>query len=291
MDLPTNCPNKLYFTEERLKRLPLPCAYCKTKDCTNQEAAPINTRQPYIPSEIKTGGLVFAVVKTKGDPLLVKNRACQARITYGKALIELDEDTLEVPQSQARDLCHEIIHSWVDDRRLEIPEDIEEHIVDSLGRSLYQFLTDNDLWFKPKTGLPEITGTITLQPGPGESMEDFKDKLTATLLQAGKLPLDCGPGADVQPDPMITVQEAADSLSAAVRSTGHPTGPTTDDYVLQAEISIPQRPGVSIRAALAEKLRQMSRHVEQRWEASVGQINDDIGRAYYDIKEPLGAGK
>lgn len=173
----------------------------------------------FIPPVVKISGVAYKIAKTEGKPLLVNGRECQARITYSDALIELDAGFLTSPQAQGYNLCHEIVHGWVKDRRLEIPEEIEEHIVDSLGRALFAFLIDNDLWFKDPEDDQPVPFNVTPDCPPK------KDQLGAPFdesVQAARFVLTAKVTVDTAPEdsPLPVLAEKLKQVAQNVAFAG-----------------------------------------------------------------------
>lgn len=94
-----------------------------------------------IPEAVRIGGVDYTVTET--PRLNNGTQVCYGHIDYEKALIELNPDNCHNPQFSGQVLWHEILHGIANHANLEICEDLEENIIDTLAKGIYQVLQDN----------------------------------------------------------------------------------------------------------------------------------------------------
>lgn len=94
-----------------------------------------------IPNKVRIGGVDYDV---KFEP----NVRIDSRILYGK--IEFANSTITISTSEGEShqhkcitLLHEILHGIAYHASLELPEEIEEKIIDTFAKGMYQVLQDN----------------------------------------------------------------------------------------------------------------------------------------------------
>ena len=94
-----------------------------------------------IPESVRIGGIDYQVCQT--SRLNNGKQICYGHIDYEKAQIELNPDVCNSPQFQGQVLWHEVLHGIANHANLSIDSGIEENIIDTFAKGIYQVLQDN----------------------------------------------------------------------------------------------------------------------------------------------------
>lgn len=94
-----------------------------------------------IPDKICISGVEYAV--ELGPNLRDASRLLCGRIDYDACKIHLSTTDCQNHQYKCIVLWHEILHGIIEDRGLELDDDLEEKVCEALSRGIYQVLQDN----------------------------------------------------------------------------------------------------------------------------------------------------
>ena len=126
-----------------------------------------------IPNEIR-GGSTFYTVKAQATPIVMNGMQCYGYCDPNMHEILLDAGLISDEQTMEQTFCHELIHAMMFERKINLEawgltNAQMEHVVDSLGISLHQILTDN----------PDITLTAEEfdKKYPENKKEDNKEEI------------------------------------------------------------------------------------------------------------------
>jgi hypothetical protein len=94
-----------------------------------------------IPDSVRISGVEYAIVTEPN--LRDSGQLLCGRIDYNSRTIYLSETDCRSYEFRCIVLWHEIIHGILEDRRLQLDEDVEESVCEALSRGIYQVLQDN----------------------------------------------------------------------------------------------------------------------------------------------------
>lgn len=94
-----------------------------------------------IPDKIRISGVEYDVELSPN--LRDSSRLLCGRIDYDSCKIHLSTTDCQNHQYRCIVLWHEILHGIIEDRGLELEEELEEKLCEALSRGIYQLLQDN----------------------------------------------------------------------------------------------------------------------------------------------------
>lgn len=94
-----------------------------------------------IPNKVRIGGVDYEV-KTESN-VRVGNDLVYGKIEYGDCVITLSDTDGQNHQHRCITLWHEILHGITEHACLDMPQNDEEKIIDTLAKGIYQVLQDN----------------------------------------------------------------------------------------------------------------------------------------------------
>lgn len=94
-----------------------------------------------IPDKIRISGVEYDVELSPN--LRDSSRLLCGRIDYDSCKIHLSTTDCQNHQYRCIVLWHEILHGIIEDRGLELEEELEEKVCEALSRGIYQLLQDN----------------------------------------------------------------------------------------------------------------------------------------------------
>lgn len=98
-----------------------------------------------IPNKVKIGIYDYNIKETD-EVIIVNDHVCTGLIAYEDLIIELKNSMPE--QKKYQTLLHEIVHGIIREYSVDLGNDNDETIVDTMAKGLYQVLMDNDLKLK-----------------------------------------------------------------------------------------------------------------------------------------------
>lgn len=125
-----------------------------------------------IPDSVRISGVEYAIV-TKPD-LRDSSRLLCGRIDYNTATIYLSETDCQSEEFRCIVLWHEIIHGILEDRGVQLDEDVEENLCEALSRGIYQVLQDNARKFFAEDFLGTIAQRLKSLEGGGVDRDEYK---------------------------------------------------------------------------------------------------------------------
>ena len=124
-----------------------------------------------IPDSVRISGVEYAIV-TKPN-LRDSSRLLCGRIDYNTATIYLSETDCRSEEFRCIVLWHEIIHGILEDRGLQLDEDVEENLCEALSRGIYQVLQDNAHKFFAEDFLDTIAQRLKSLEGGGVDRDEY----------------------------------------------------------------------------------------------------------------------
>lgn len=94
-----------------------------------------------IPNKVRIGGVDYEI-KTESN-VRIGNDLAFGKIDYGDCIITLSDTDGKNHQHRCITLWHEILHGITEHACLDLPQDDEEKIIDTLAKGIYQVLQDN----------------------------------------------------------------------------------------------------------------------------------------------------
>ena len=124
-----------------------------------------------IPDSVRISGVEYAIV-TKPN-LRDSSRLLCGRIDYNTATIYLSETDCQSEEFRCIVLWHEIIHGILEDRGVQLDEDVEENLCEALSRGIYQVLQDNARKFFAEDFLDTIAQRLKSLEGGGVDRDEY----------------------------------------------------------------------------------------------------------------------
>lgn len=124
-----------------------------------------------IPDSVRISGVEYAIV-TKPN-LRDSSRLLCGRIDYNTATIYLSETDCQSDEFRCVVLWHEIIHGILEDRGVQLDEDVEESVCEALSRGIYQVLQDNAHKFFVEDFLDTIAQRLKSLEGGGVDRDEY----------------------------------------------------------------------------------------------------------------------
>ena len=124
-----------------------------------------------IPDSVRISGVEYAIV-TKPN-LRDSSRLLCGRIDYNTATIYLSETDCQSEEFRCIVLWHEIIHGILEDRGVQLDEDVEENLCEALSRGIYQVLQDNARKFFAEDFVDTIAQRLKSLEGGGVDRDEY----------------------------------------------------------------------------------------------------------------------
>lgn len=130
--------------------------------------------RPYIPDEVRIGGVTYEVYVVKDRPLVGSGKQVYGGIDFQDPIINLDGSLISKDRLELT-FIHEVIHGIIADREIDrFLGEKEEDFTTIFARGLYAFMKDNGIWFKPKEDQAPVSGETKVAPFLGGKSEPAK---------------------------------------------------------------------------------------------------------------------
>lgn len=124
-----------------------------------------------IPDSVRISGVEYAIVTEPN--LRDSGQLLCGRIDYNSRTIYLSETDCRSYEFRCIVLWHEIIHGILEDRRLQLDEDVEESVCEALSRGIYQVLQDNARRFFAEEFHDTIAQRLKSLEGGGVDRDEY----------------------------------------------------------------------------------------------------------------------
>jgi Zn-dependent peptidase ImmA (M78 family) len=96
-----------------------------------------------LPKEVVIDGFTYLVKVTKEQPIL-GDKVCYGYIDYDFNEIKIVGNKYLSKECQQQVFWHELLHGITHHRKINLPKEDEEDIIDSLARGLHELFVGND---------------------------------------------------------------------------------------------------------------------------------------------------